>query len=229
MKNSTLLKMPAKRGKNYKPTIFVCVAIVVAILFIAPPDWQAMSDASKASQFTPTTQVENLANGIDLTKRGKDILYATSPQIKNKDSFNASCGSNGDRKTFILGCYYEKNGDEYIDIFNSGATASSISSSVFNYDYSKKVTMAHEMLHAAYSRLGNGEKLEVNDLLDTVYNSNKELRDEIGLYSPSQKYDELYARAGTEVRSLPVRLEEHYAKYFYNRVAVVGMYEKNKS
>ena len=141
-----------------------------------------------------------------LTDRGKTILYASSPQLKNKKAFNGICGSDGDPDAFVAGCYYEINGNEYIDIYDSGKDATELQNSYYNYDNSKVVTLAHEMMHAAYARVSDKDKEWIEVELNKIYANNEELRSEISRY-PSEK---------------------HYSVYFKDRQSIAKLYHDNK-
>jgi hypothetical protein len=96
----------------------------------------------------------------------------------------------------------------------------------------REVTTAHEMLHAAYARLGDEEKSRINSLLEAEYKkleSDKDLVDLIASYArtePGERDNELHSIIGTEVVTLDPTLETYYEKYFSNRQSVVTLYEK---
>ena len=52
------------------------------------------------------------------------------------------------------------------------------------------------------------------------------LGDEINQYDTSEKQEELYVRAGTEVANLPEVLEKHYAELFKDQDKIVSYYNK---
>lgn len=221
------------KNKKFKKQVIIwssigAITIICAIIAVLKINFNVLEDEIKAGQFTPIAKVEELVNGLKLTGRAKNILYASSPQLKDKVAFNGICGHDGDPDAYIAGCYYEINGNEYIDIYNSGADATSLQNAYYNYDNSKKVTLAHEMLHAAYKRLSNQDKDWIEVELNKVFSSNKEIRDELGYYPEAEKYDELYVRAATEIYSLPNNLEEHYKIYFKDRKMIAKMYQDSK-
>ena len=51
------------------------------------------------------------------------------------------------------------------------------------------------------------------------------LGEEINNYPVEQKQEELYVRAGTEIKNLPDDLEKHYAEIFANQDKIVDFYE----
>ena len=191
-------------------------------------DFSAYDDYMKAKDFTPSAEMKGLIDGINLTDRARNILYASSPQLKDKTAFNGVCGHDGDPDAFIAGCYYQKNGNEYIDIYNAGADASSLQVALYDYNDSKMVTLTHEMLHAVHARLNSADLEWINRELDMIYSSNTELRDELKNYPESEKYDELYTRSATEVYALPNKLEKHYGQFFNDRQSIVKKYKDNK-
>ena len=218
------LKNSASRKNAITISLSICAIIICMIMVISKIDFSSFNDAKKARDFVPSSEIKNLIDGLNLTDTAKDILYASSPQLKDKQAFNGICGHDGDLDVYIAGCYYKKGDNEYIDIFDAGSNASELQNAYYNYDNAKKVTLSHEMLHAAYVRLSDGEKQKINEELNKVYASNKEIRDELENYPESQKYDELYARSATEIYSLPNILENYYGKYFKDRQAIVKMY-----
>src|SRR3989344_3763426 len=90
-----------------------------------------------------------------MTREGKFYLYASHPSLEKTQNFNKLC----DRKessSAVLGCYAANK----IYVYDIDDT---------KLDGIREVTTAHEMLHAAYQRLGSDEKTKVNALLDAEY------------------------------------------------------------
>lgn len=204
---------------------FCAIVIFVLVLNI---DFGFINDRRKASEYEPTSEIESLVSRMKLTDRGKTILYASSPQLKSKRAFNGVCGGDGDPDAFVAGCYYEINGNEYIDVYDSGKEATELQNAYYNYDNSKIVTLAHEMMHAAYARVSDKDKEWIEVELNKVYANNDELRSEISLYPSNQKYDELYVRIATELYTIPSTLEKHYSVYFRDRQYIAKLYHDNK-
>ena len=45
----------------------------------------------KANELKPSPEIEALVSKMNLTDKGKTILYASSPQLKGKLAFNGTC------------------------------------------------------------------------------------------------------------------------------------------
>lgn len=156
--------------------------------------------------------VQDLRADLELTGDGKRIFLATQPAVEEAESFNEHCGEHQDEVS-LLGCY------------NGGK--------IYVYDVkleslkdSNKVTVAHELLHAVWARMGKGERGEVSELLEEVQRENSEWTEqELSLYREQERIEELYVRVGTKLKEIPQGLEEHYAKYFANRARIVEFYE----
>ena len=113
----------------------------------------------------------------------------------------------------LLGCYTD--GRIYIYEIELAQLASA-----------NKVTAAHELLHAAWERMGKSERRAVSELLEQLYQEQREwFDDELEVYDGDERLEEIYARAGTKLKDLPAELETHYAKYFQNRLKIVQFYQ----
>src|SRR5690606_22483900 len=98
------------------------------------------------------------------------------------------------------------------------------------------VTAAHELLHAAYSRLRAGEREDLEQRLQATYEElsveNDQLRERMEVYSHLSKAsytNELHSVLGTEIRELPEWLEQHYARWFTDRASVIDDFEEYHS
>lgn len=153
-----------------------------------------------------------IAESLDLTDTGRRILAATRPAVELRDDFNTHCDSHR-VEISLLGCYtsgriyvYEITQPELVD--------------------SNKVTMAHELLHAAWERMSNRDHQNIAELLEQVKIKNSAWFDEeLALYSDSDKIEEAWARAGTKLADLSDELEAYYREYFNNRQTIVSYYE----
>ena len=187
---------------------FALVAVMVSLAWV---NRFAIYDWIKLRGYTPPAQVAQLAEETSFNSYGKRLFYINSPQISDKQQFAAQCKVR--EQTIVLGCY---NGTHIY---------------VYQVDDPKlngveQVTAAHEMLHAAYDRLGGSEKTKIDALLMTAYNrlNDKRLQDLIASYEttePGQTANELHSILGTEQRNLGPELEEYYKKYFIDRTKVV--------
>lgn len=161
----------------------------------------------------------NVEESLELTKDGARIFKATRPTVNNDvEYFNSVCPNfeKGD-KYVVMGCYAEGQ----IHVFE--VTHEQLTDG-------NNVTMAHELLHAVWARMGDKEKTQVKAWLDEAYNDNKEWFDEqLNSYDEEARQEEIYTRAGTTLASLPEGLEAHYAKYFGNRSQIVTYYQNYRA
>lgn len=152
-----------------------------------------------------------------MTPRSMKLFYVNRPDVTSGKRFTDNCPSGGE-KTVVLGCYVGN--DRGIYIYN-------VSDS--RLEGVEKVTAAHEMLHAAYRRLGSTERKKVDTMLTDYYQNgltDKRIESTIEAYRKSEPNDvvnEMHSIFGTEVANLPAPLEVYYRQYFKNR-AVVARY-----
>jgi hypothetical protein len=159
---------------------------------------------------------------LELTEKGVLMLHGAYPEIKEKNSFNAECSPA--QNVIELGCY--KTGINRIYVLDVNEP---------NLESIKEVTMAHELLHVAYSRLGSREKEKINKLLREhllLLEEDRELSERLKNYEisqPGSQNNELHSIFGTEYKNLSKELEEYYKKYFLNREKIVALNEKNEN
>lgn len=201
-------------------------ALVAALLCVLAAGWLLMNrqyvvDQMTVWQYQPTQQVAKVAQEASLSDIGKFYFYASQPMIKDRKAFNSAC-ERQEVNAAILGCY---NGQQ-IFIFNVTDT---------RLDGIQAVTAAHEMLHAAYDRLSQSERDEVDRLVQSEYDnmaSNPDLESRLEFYQraePGERLNELHAMIGTELADINPALEEHYGRYFKDRSQVVSKYESYSS
>jgi hypothetical protein len=188
------------------------LALVVALgLLAARVDYQFLADKIASANFQPSQEVADLADKIHLTEKGRVILLASQPAVADRDLFNANCVKNTDENVNVLGCYHDRK------IFVFAINHEQLSGI-------KEVTLAHELLHAIWSRLSDSEKTRLGAELRAVYAENAQLADKMQHYAASELENELHSVIGTEIKNLPETLEQHYAKYFQNRPAIAAIY-----
>lgn len=213
-------QLPAPRKfRLWRALLPAAIVLVVAVgaIFWLPP----LIDAVRASRFEPTSEIQTVTERLQLTKRGTNIFYATTPVIESRDDFNQSCHST-ERTVAILGCYYRDKTYVY-DIENQ------------ELEGAVEVTAAHELLHAAYFRLNMFDRMHVEKMLRQEYELIKDtdsIKRVMQYYSeaePGAEIDELHSIIGTTVSKLPEELESYYARYFEDRSAIVEMNTKYTS
>lgn len=204
--------MDKSRGRT-RELIAIVVATVLIVAACGILRSTLVQDWWRGWLYEEPENVSILREELELTGKGERIFKASHPMLVSEPStFNFYCGEHED-DVYLSGCYtqgkiyvYEVAREELKD--------------------SNKVTAAHELLHAAWLRMGERERYAVEEMLAEVKATNAEwVEEETKLYYETERLEELYVRAGTKLKELPVELEEHYAKYFKNRQQIVEFYE----
>ena len=159
---------------------------------------------------------------IKLTSKGNRVFRSANPALESSEDFNENCKTVS-KDAYVLGCYVT--GSDQIHLYNVQFTEETK-----NLRGVVESTAAHEMLHAAWSRMNSWERTGISGKLQAVYDSaDKDFKNEFSTYGKNEFYDELHARVGVELKNLPEELEKHYAEYFEDRQSVVAYYEKYRS
>ena len=202
-----------------KPKLkWVVTAVITALVVGVAVNWALgqyyIQDWISSWAYEPTPEVAELEEALDLTAAGKRIWAATNPTLKSAEEFNEACDSH-DEEISVLGCYVLEDGQIYIYNVTDVELVDA-----------NKTTAAHELLHAVWERLNEGEKEEIKGWLWELYESDKEWFDnELATYSEESWEEEMYTRVATKRRDLPEKLERHYAQYFKDRAKLVTYYE----
>jgi uncharacterized protein YaaR (DUF327 family) len=193
------------------------VKFLVGLAFVAGAAWlvlnrQALVDWYNIQTYTPTSEVTQIADNDQLLPRGRDLLFASRPQIQDSKAFNAACSK--DEQTIVLGCYKAQR----IYLYNVTDV---------RFNGVKEVTAAHEMLHAAYERMSDADKDKINAMLKPIIENmqDKRILNLIALYNksePGELYNEMHSILGTEYANLPDELETYYKQYFKDRSKIVA-------
>lgn len=169
-----------------------------------------------------TDAIREIAETDTMTDDAKRIFFATKPELASRDDFNKNCET-GERDAMILGCYTP---EDRIYIYQ--ITDEKVKDSIYS-------TSAHEMLHAAYMRLGTQDRENVNFMLEQEYNKLKDtdpdlvkVMNDYEKSEPGEKDNELHSILATEYHDLSSDLEKYYAKYFNDRQQVVDKYDTYK-
>lgn len=196
--------------KTFFRWLFVALLIAAAVAVSFYRQW--IYDFARGMAYKPSTEMVTIRDSLNLTDRGKFLFNAAWPRLSERDEFNSKCRINGE-EVAILGCYTE--GNIYVfDITDERLKGI------------RELTTAHELLHVNFARMSDVEKAELKTALDIVYNDNKGiLEEDLNVYEEAERFEELYVRAGTEVRTLPKNLEEHYAALFKDQDEIVAYYE----
>jgi len=199
--------------------LLVLAAVVVAGT-VAFAHRQDIQDHFKARAFEPSDRVVEVLDNLDLTDSGERIFLASEATVDGGQRFNEQCDEvDHSEQGHVLGCF--ANGR--IHLFD--VTDERVSGIV-------EVTAAHELLHAAWSRLGDGERAELiprlRDAYEEISAGDPDLADRMTVYthlSDAAFANELHSVLGTEVRELPQWLEQHYARWFEDRGALVDHFD----
>jgi hypothetical protein len=198
-----------KRALGYV-LLLALLAFPVLIYFNA----QALTDWVQLRGYTPPPAVSVLADQDTMTSYSRHVFYVNHPNLETSAAqFRTDC--NESEQTIVLGCYRSNQRGIFIYGVNDPRLAGV-----------QQVTAAHEMLHAAYDRLGSKEKKSIDNQLMDYYDNqltDQRIKDTINDYKqtePNDLVDEMHSIFGTEITSLPAPLESYYAKYFTDRQAV---------
>lgn len=191
-----------------------CVAVigVCAYILLTQVNFTAITDNLAAAGYVPSETMSTLIRKIKLTREGRRIIMASKPELLDADRFNESCQTKRDTNYFTLGCY-----DGTIYVYN-----------IVNTDLTgiRESTLAHELLHAVWSRMTVAERRELQEDLRAVYDGSEKLKKQIALYEDESKYNELHSVVGTQLAptDLPDHLRVHYEKYFEEPSVLFAFY-----
>ena len=190
--------------------------LVCALAILA--NHQAVYDWIRLQGYHVPANVAALASDDQLTPPAKRIFYVNHPLLQDKTAFASSC-PNGDKETAVLGCYIPMQRGIYV-LRVTDARLAGI----------EQVTAAHELLHAAYDRLSDKDKRQVDSWLTDYYQhdlTDPVIIDQMNSYKktePNDLVNEMHSVFGTEVTSLPTNLENYYKRYFADRQKVTAYY-----
>jgi len=199
-------------------SIFIVVFAVA--IYIAYNNKQFIKDNFVVLTTDLTPESNSLGAKLALTDEGDFLYQASQTDFEKSADFKSSCGGI-EKQAIVLGCYTKQR--------------------IYIYDVTDKklegvreTTAAHEVLHAAYERLSDSQKSEVDKMLlkQSEVLTDKRVKDTLALYKDLNKdelFNEMHSIFGTELRSLSPELEEYYKKYFTNRSAVVDYSDKYQS
>ncbi len=192
---------------------------VIAILAVPGIAWlnrYVIFDTWRLRNYTPPTEIVQLADTTTMTGDTRRLFYVYQPLLANKSSFSTFCTES--EQTIVLGCYIEHRGIYLYDVPDERLKGV------------EEVTAAHEVLHAVYDRLSRSDRQRIDTLVLQAFEGieDAKLRQTVENYrkkDPSVVPNELHSILATEVRNLPKQLEDHYRQYFSDRLAVVKLAE----
>lgn len=220
---------PRRRGRSRAGAIVSTIAGTVIIGgLVAGGVWvvnnpQPIIDQVTVWQYEPDAVIAGHVERLQLTDHGRFLYYASQPVVSTAASFASACPKDEDEQQFgILGCYVPA--DKAIFLFDVTDE---------RLDGAEEVVAAHEMLHAAWDRMGPDERDELSTLLEVEYeklSGNTKFSERMAFYArtePGQRANELHSIIGTEVGEVSPELEEYYSRYFVDRSIVTGLYESS--
>ncbi len=162
-------------------------------------------------------ELANLATATTMTPEAANNFFRARPELADKAKIQSACSDSlhdNPQSVQFAGCLTDR---IYLLRITEPEAADEVT-----------VTAAHEMLHVAYSRLTSEERRQVDAWLEQAVAAlnNTTLNEELQLYSAEERLDELHARLGTEVASLPPELEQYYRRYFTNRQSLAAIQER---
>lgn len=214
--------MGMARGTGKRIGMWIAIVLLGALTAGAATVYVYRSDIRDvviASTFVADSRISEIVSDISPTPLGRRTFLASEPTIGGREQFAQWCaGVDHSEEGHVLGCFAERK----IHLFE--VTDERLDGIV-------EVTAAHELLHAAFSRLGDSERSELTKQLreeyDVISDENPELIERMSVYeqlSDRAYANELHSVLGTEVADLSPGLEAHYAKYFSDREAILAMY-----
>lgn len=220
--------LPARKGRRKRArramvtsglSTVLAISVVFGGLYLVQHP-QPIIDQVTVWQYEPTPVVEGHVERLGLTEHGRFLYYASKPSIESSMAFAESCPAHEGEEGFgILGCYLPANKTIYLyDVTDE------------RLDGTEEITAAHEMLHAAWDRMGDDEQSRLGALLEAEYekhSSNAAFSERMAIYAriePGEHANELHSILGTEVAELGSELEEYYSRYFTDRAAVAALH-----
>lgn len=199
---------------------FAVFVILLAVLGFVYLQRYAIHDWWRLRGYTPSAEIVALADDTTMNDGARRVFYVYHPSIEPRENFNEHCGD--DELTIVLGCYSSVGGIHIFDVNDDRLHGI------------MQVTAAHELLHAVYERLSDGERAKIDALTRKVYENitDQRIRETVQAYherDPSVVPNELHSILGTEVEDLPNELEAHYARYFDDRAQIVGFSKSYES
>lgn len=191
---------------------WVFLVALVGVVALVVLNREGIYDWYRGLTYQPSDEMATIRDKLQLTGRGEFLFNAAQPELNEAAEFNRNCRQDED-EVAVLGCYTTGN----IYVYDIDAA---------ELDGIRELTAAHELLHTVWARMSEDERVALVEPLTRTFEANQDfLGEEINSYDISEKQEELYVRAGTEVKDLPEVLEAHFAEIFRNQDAIVDFYD----
>lgn len=216
-------KMRRKRARravvaSTLSTVLAVSVVASGVYLIQHP--QPVLDQVTVWQYEPTPAITGHVERLGLTDHGKFLYYASKPEISSSAAFAQACPAHEGEDGFgILGCYLPA--DKTIFLYDVTDE---------RLDGTEEITAAHEMLHAAWDRLGDDERARLTTLLEAEAEKHVDdaaFAERMAIYAriePGERVNELHSIIATEVADISPELEEYYAQYFTDRSIVTSLH-----
>ena len=196
---------------GFKLVKWLVLGVLIASVAMVMLNREWIYDHYRGMTYQPSSGMLEIRNSLGLTGQGEFLFNASQPALEEKEEFNSICQAKL-VETAILGCYTAGN----IYVYNIvDAELKGI----------RELTTAHELLHAVWARMDEDEQKALEPTLDQVLKENNALGEELAIYDANERQEELYVRAGTEIKKLPETLEKHFAEIFVNQDKIVDYYD----
>ncbi len=218
--NNPATSTTTRATRRYIWVTRVLLVVLVIAVTLGLYQQQAISDWLRLYGYQPSSNVAALAQETTMTPHARHLFYLNKPTIAARTSFYQYCTDR--EQAIVLGCYH--GGQEGIYLLNIADTS--------ELHGVMQVTAAHEMLHAAYDRLDDATRTQVDGWLQQYYDNtlkDQTIKDEVAAYKktePNELRNEMHSIFATEVSQLTPQLERYYSMYFGDRSMVVKEAEK---
>ncbi len=222
-----------KSGKGcFKGCLVVLVIIVVCITGLEIFRRYAMRryEENFLKTYTPSAELAEIAQKTSLTDKAKKIFYQADPEFIGSDIFATYClGRNG--AELALACARSSTPDNKK---SSKPRIFLLRIEEPEFADSRFPSSAHEILHIAYRKLSTEERERIGNLIDQELarrQDDSHLRGIGDIIKTSgddaneELRNEMHSIFGVEYRDISSELEEYYAQYFFDRKALVLLYE----
>ncbi|WP_419818656.1 hypothetical protein [Glaciibacter flavus] len=221
---------PPRRSRDL--LLWAGIALVLLIAGAAIGWAPAVTEQVRAWTSPADSATRKLADAAGMTSTGQRLFLGADPSIEPASTFDKACadadsgtgaesgGHSGGEGAQTLGCFVPSSGIIHIrDLSALGPSGANL----------ETVTAAHEMLHVAWERTGRAERERLTALLEAEAVKRADDPSFTGMLAPygdisaPARDDELHSLVGTETAGLSPELEEHYARYFLDRAALVDL------
>jgi len=201
----------------------ISFAIIIGGATTAYLQRENIRDLLTVWNYDASSVVSGYIERSQMSDRGEFLFKASQPVVASSSEFNDTCGS-FEEGTGVLGCYIPSSRQIFLfDVTDD------------RLDGVEEVVASHEMLHAAWDRMGSDERARIGKLLEKVakgYADDEDFTERMAVYAraePGERLNELHSILGTEYGDLGDALETHYAEYLDDRAALVELHVKSNA